>query len=150
MLMACLLIAFLAQRLVTKGLPPEMGLALTLGFSTVGLLTKQTQKITDAQKARGYDVKPKNLIRRVQVLTALLIPIFLATLERSQDISIAILSRGFDYNITKRTFRRQFIFRKMDYLFMVGILLIILSGLMLNHFQLGNMTEQFVFHLINY
>jgi energy-coupling factor transporter transmembrane protein EcfT len=148
-LMACLLVAFLAQRLVTKGLPPEMGLALTLGFSTVGLLTKQTQKITDAQKARGYDVKPKNLVRRVQVLTALLIPIFLATLERSQDISIAILSRGFDYNITKRTFRRQFIFRKMDYLFMVGILLIILSGLMLNHFQLGNMTEQLVFHLIN-
>jgi energy-coupling factor transporter transmembrane protein EcfT len=149
MLIACFLVAFLAQRLVTKGLPPEMGLALTLGFSTVGLLTKQTQKITDAQKARGYDVKPKNLVRRVQVLTALLIPIFLATLERSQDISIAILSRGFDYNISKRTFRRQFKFNKMDYLFMIGILIIILSGLMLNHFQLGNLTEQFVFYLMN-
>jgi energy-coupling factor transporter transmembrane protein EcfT len=83
------------------------------------------------------------------VLTALLIPIFLATLERSQDISIAILSRGFDYNISKRTFRRQFKFNKMDYLFMIGILIIILSGLMLNHFQLGNLTEQFVFYLMN-
>ena len=103
MLAGCLVLAFVLQRITSRGLPPEMGLALTLGFSTVGLLTKQTQKITDAQKARGYDVKPKNLIRRVQVLTALLIPIFLATLERSQDISIAILSRGFDYNISKRT-----------------------------------------------
>lgn len=148
MLVACLVMAAVAQRITSRGLPPEMGVALTLGFSTVGLLTKQTQKITDAQKARGYDVKPKNLIRRVQVLTALLIPIFLATLERSQDISIAILSRGFDYNISKRTFRREFKFQKQDFLFMAGILSIIIVGMMLNHFNLGNLTEQYIFSLL--
>lgn len=148
MLVACLVLAVVAQQVTSRGLPPEMGLALTLGFSTVGLLTKQTQKITDAQKARGYDVKPKNLVRRVQVLTALLIPIFLATLERSQDISIAILSRGFDYNISKRTFRREFKFEKDDYLFMTGILTIIIVGMMLNHFNLGNLTEQFIFNFL--
>jgi len=148
MLVACLVVAVVAQRVTLRGLPPEMGVALTLGFSTVGLLTKQTQKITDAQKARGYDVKPKNLIRRVQVLTALLIPIFLATLERSQDISIAILSRGFDYNIGKRTFRREFKFEKDDYVFMGAILIIIIAGMLLNHFNLGNLTEQFIFNLM--
>lgn len=148
MLVACLVLAVVAQQVTSHGLPPEMGLALSLGFSTVGLLTKQTQKITDAQKARGYDVKPKNLVRRVQVLTALLIPIFLATLERSQDISIAILSRGFDYNISKRTFRREFKFEKDDYLFMTGILTIIIAGMLLNHFNLGNLTEQFIFNLL--
>ena len=148
MLVACLVVAVVAQRVTLRGLPPEMGVALTLGFSTVGLLTKQTQKITDAQKARGYDVKPKNLIRRVQVLTALLIPIFLATLERSQDISIAILSRGFDYNIGKRTFRREFKFEKDDYVFMGAILIIIITGMLLNHFNLGNLTKQFIFNLM--
>lgn len=148
MLVSCLVLAIVAQRVTSRGLPPEMGLALTLGFSTVGLLTKQTQKITDAQKARGYDVKPRNLIRRVQVLTALLIPIFLATLERSQDISIAILSRGFDYNISKRTFRREFKFQKFDYVFMASVLTIILAGMLLNHFQMGNLTEQFIFNLL--
>jgi len=148
MLVACLVLAMVAQQVTSRGLPPEMGLALSLGFSTVGLLTKQTQKITDAQKARGYDVKPKNLVRRVQVLTALLIPIFLATLERSQDISIAILSRGFDFNISKRTFRREFKFEKDDYLFMTGILTIIIVGMLLNHFNLGNLTEQFIFNLL--
>jgi energy-coupling factor transporter transmembrane protein EcfT len=144
----CLLAAFLIQRFAMRGLPPEMGLALTLGFSTVGLLTKQTQKITDAQKARGYDVKPKNIIRRMQVLTALLIPIFLATLERSQDISIAILSRGFDYNISRRTFRREFRFKQRDYIFMVAIIGIILLGLLLNHYGIGNFTEQIILGLL--
>jgi energy-coupling factor transporter transmembrane protein EcfT len=145
---ACLLGAYLAQAVLTRGLPPEMGLALTLGFSTVGILTTQTQKITDAQKARGYDVKPKNLVRRVQVLTALLIPIFMATMERSQDISIAILSRGFDYNIKARTFCREFAFQKQDYIFMAVIVAVILGGMLLNHFGIGNMTEQAVFGLI--
>jgi len=146
---ACILVSFLVSRLLGRGLPPEMGLALTLGFSTVGLLTKQTQKITDAQKARGYDVKPKNLVRRVQVLTAMLIPIFLATLERSQDISIAILSRGFDYNVTKRTFRREFKFKRMDYIFMAVLIGVILTGMLLNHFHIGNFTEQFILGLVH-
>lgn len=148
-----ILIAFIASFLVLKisenGLPPEMGVALTLGFATVGILSKQTQKITDAQKARGYDVQPKNLIKRVQVLTALLLPIFVATLERSQDISIAILSRGFDYNISKRTYRRQLIFKKQDYLVM-GIIAALLSlSVLLNYINYGNFTELFIKSFLN-
>lgn len=142
------LVAFAIQRVMSRGLPSEMGVALMLGFSTVGILSKQTQKITDAQKARGYDVKPKNLIRRIQVLTALLIPIFMTTMERSQDISIAILSRGFDYNITKRTFRREFAYQKNDFIFMTIMFLVILTGMTLNNLGMGNFTEQAIFRLI--
>ncbi len=136
--------AFILQRILSKGLPPEMGVALTLGFATVGILSQQTQKITDAQKARGYDVQPKNIIQRVRVLTALLIPIFLATLERSQNISIAILARGFDYNIDARTYRRQLIFTLEDYLFFLFMIALLLSGMALNYFGIGNITEQLI------
>jgi energy-coupling factor transporter transmembrane protein EcfT len=145
----CLLLGFLVVRIASHGLPPEMGVALTLGFATVGILTKQTQKITDAQKARGYDVQPKNLFKRVQVLTALLLPIFVATMERSQDIAIAILSRGFDYNISKRTYRRQLIFRRIDYLVMAVIVILILAGLFLNSLGMGSPTEQLLLHLLS-
>ena len=142
--LVALLIAFIIQRLAARGLPPEMGVALTLGFATVGILSQQTQKITDAQKARGYDVQPKNVIRRVQVLTALLIPIFLATLERSQDISIAILARGFDYDIGARTYRRQLIFTKEDYIFLLIMIALLIGGMVLNYLGIGNLTEQWV------
>jgi|GEM_PF-840939 len=148
MAIAALLIAVIIQKALTRGLPPEMGIALMLGFSTVGLLTKQTQKITDAQKARGYDVKPKNILKRVKNLTAMLIPVFLTTMERSQDISVSILSRGFDYNIKKRSFRRQFQFQKSDYLVLATLLIVIISGMLLNQFGAGNFTEQFIFSLI--
>jgi len=144
----CLLLGYLLERMTHQGLPPEMGVALTLGFATVGILSKQTEKITDAQKARGYDVKPKNLISRVQVLTALLLPIFLATLERSQDISIAILSRGFDYNISGRTYRRQLIFHRIDYIIMGVIVALIIAALTLKYFGVSNPTEQLIMNLI--
>lgn len=144
----CLLAAFAVKKVLSHGLPPEMGVALTLGFATVGILSKQTQQITNAQKARGYDVQPKNLIRRVQVLTALLIPIFLATLERSQDISIAILSRGFDYNIGARTYRREFTFHKDDFIVLGVLFALILAGLTLQNLGWSSPTENFVLSLL--
>jgi len=146
---ACLILGFLVVKITSHGLPPEMGVALTLGFATVGILSKQTQKITDAQKARGYDVQPKNFVKRVQVLTALLLPIFVATLERSQDIAIAILSRGFDYNIGKRTYRRKLVFRRIDFTVMGIIIVLILGSLFLNYLQIGNPTEQMILNLLS-
>jgi energy-coupling factor transport system permease protein len=148
-LLAAVIGAYVIQRILGRGLPPEMGMALTLGFATVGLLSKQTEIITDAQKARGYDVKPKNLVRRLQVLSALLLPIFLATLERSQDISVAILSRGFDYNIQARTYRRQLQFHTQDYVVISILVFLLFGALYLNYLQLGNPTEQFVLNLLN-
>ncbi len=144
-----LILSYLVVRIASHGLPPEMGVALTLGFATVGILSKQTQKITDAQKARGYDVQPKNLVKRVQVLTALLLPIFVATMERSQDIAIAILSRGFDYNINKRTYRRQLIFQKIDYAVMAIMIIMIIAGISLNNLGVGNPTEQLILNLVS-
>src|SRR5688572_23090077 len=40
LLVAAVVAAYLIQRIVGRGLPPEMGMALTLGFATVGLLSK--------------------------------------------------------------------------------------------------------------
>jgi energy-coupling factor transporter transmembrane protein EcfT len=147
-LLACLVAGYLILRIAGHGLPPEMGMALTLGFATVGLLSQQTEIITDAQKARGYNVRPKNLIRRVQVLAALLLPIFLATLERSQDISVAILSRGFDYNISARTYRRQLKFQTQDFIVLGTLVVVLLGSLYLNYLQLGNPTEQLILGLL--
>jgi energy-coupling factor transporter transmembrane protein EcfT len=139
-----LVIAAVVHATVSRGMPAEMGMALSIGFATVGLVSQQTQKITDAQRARGYDVRPKGLVKRVQVLTALLLPIFLATLERSQDIAVAILARGFDYDIRNRTYRRQLRFETADHVVLAGLVGLIIGGLLLNRAGYGDLTETFV------
>ena len=125
-------------------LPPEMGMALTLGFATVGLLSKQTEIITDAQKARGYDVKPKNLIRRMQVLCR-----FIAS-----DLSLPLLSVLRIYLLPfyravltiisdARTYRRQLKFQAWDYIVLAILVLLLFGSLYLNYLEIGNPTEQF-------
>jgi energy-coupling factor transporter transmembrane protein EcfT len=143
-LAASVVLAAALTVLVGHGLPAEMGMALSIGFATVGLVSQQTQKITDAQRARGYDVRPRSLVKRVQVLTALLLPIFLATLERSQDIAVAILARGFDYDIRNRTYRRQLQFRRADHVVLTGIVALIVGGLLVNRLGYGDLTESVV------
>jgi energy-coupling factor transporter transmembrane protein EcfT len=137
-----LLLAAAVYRLLAQGLPAEMGLALSIGFATVGILTQQTQKILDAQKARGYEIEYRNPARRLRALAISLLPIFWATIERSQHIALAILARAFDYDIRSRTYRRALVFRRDDYLVLTLIIAALLGGLALSYYGAGNITER--------
>jgi energy-coupling factor transporter transmembrane protein EcfT len=136
--------AALADYGLARGLPPEMGLALSIGFATVGILTQQTQKILDAQKARGYEIEYRNPLKRFRALAISLLPIFWATLERAQHIAIAILARAFDYNIQARTYRRALAFRRDDYAVLALIAAALLGGMAVSYYRFGNVTEQFI------
>lgn len=131
-----------------RGLPPEMGMALSIGFATVGLVSQQTQKITDAQRARGYDTRPKGIRARIRVVTALLLPIFLATLQRSQDIAVAILTRAFDADLDRRTYRRQLRFARADRLVIAGLAALLLLGVVLERLGLATPTEDLARRLV--
>jgi energy-coupling factor transport system permease protein len=133
--------------LLSRGLPTELGMALSIGFATVGILSEQARKITDAQKARGYELEYKNPGRRLRALTASFIPIFFATIERAQAISIAILARAFDFDIRNRTYRRVLTFQRQDYLVFGLLFGLLFLGLIVNYLGLGNPTERLV-HLL--
>jgi energy-coupling factor transporter transmembrane protein EcfT len=127
--------------LLSRGLPPEIGITISLGFSTVGILTEQTQKIMDAQKARGYEMEHENAFLRMKAFASSLIPIFFATIERAENIAIAILARAFDFDIRNRTYRRVLSFQKNDYVMLTILLLLIFTGLGVNYLGLGKITE---------
>jgi energy-coupling factor transporter transmembrane protein EcfT len=140
-LVASLAVAAGSHWLLSKGLPPEIGITISLGFSTVGILTEQTQKIMDAQKARGYEMEQKNALLRMKAFASSLIPIFFATIERAENIAIAILARAFDFDIRNRTYRRALSFQKNDYVMLTVLLLLLFAGLGVNYLGWGRITE---------
>lgn len=144
-----LLLGAVTYYLGSRGIPAEIAMGLSIGFATLGLLTQQTQKITDAQAARGYDTQPKNIIARIRVIVTLVLPIFFATIQRAQDIAVAIQARAFDYNIRARTYRRALVFHRADYLFMTSIVSLLMGGLVLSYFGANNATEQLVKSIFN-
>ncbi|MBC7262094.1 MAG: energy-coupling factor transporter transmembrane protein EcfT [Chloroflexi bacterium] len=133
--------------LLSKGLPPEIGLTISLGFSTVGILIEQSRKITDAQKARGLEMEHENVFLRIKALASSLIPIFFATIERAENIAIAILTRAFDFNIRNRTYHRRLSFQKNDYMVLAILLFLLFGGLALNYLGLERITESVVLAL---
>jgi energy-coupling factor transporter transmembrane protein EcfT len=142
--LAALVIGAVTYNLASRGIPPEIAMGLSIGFATLGLLTQQAKQITDAQQARGYDVRPKNIAARLRVIVALILPIFFATIQRAQNIAVAIQARAFDYNVKLRTYRRALIFKRMDYLSMGIMVSLLLGGLTLSYFGLNEPTEQLV------
>ena len=140
-MVASLALAAGSYWLLSRGLPPEIGITISLGFSTVGILTQQTQKIMDAQKARGYEMEQENALLRMKAFASSLIPIFFATIERAENIAIAILARAFDFDIRNRTYRRVLSFQRNDYVMLTILLLLIFAGLGVNYLGLGKITE---------
>jgi energy-coupling factor transporter transmembrane protein EcfT len=140
-LVASLGVAVGSYWLLSRGLPPEIGITISLGFSTVGILTEQTQKIIDAQKARGYEMEHKNALLRIRAFASSLIPIFFATIERAENIAIAILARAFDLNIRNRTYRRSLSFQRNDYVMLAILLCLLFAGLGVNSLGWGRITE---------
>ena len=138
---ASLGVAVGAYWLLSRGLPTEIGITISLGFSTVGILTEQTQKIMDAQKARGYEMEQKNALLRMKAFASSLIPIFFATIDRAENIAIAILARAFDLDIRNRTYHRALTFQKNDYVMLTILLCLLFAGLGVNYMGWGKITE---------
>jgi len=147
-LAASVAVAWLSHALISRGLPPEIGITISLGFSTVGILTEQTQKIMDAQKARGYEMEHESIFLRLAAFASSLIPIFFATIERAENIAIAILARAFDLDIRNRTYRRALTFQKNDYIVLAVLLVLIFAGLGINYLGLGRLTETLIHPII--
>ena len=73
----------------------DMALVAMIAFRFIPLLTEEANTIMDAQTARGVDFEKGNVIRRIQNMMALLVPLFFSVVRRSSDLAMAMESRGY-------------------------------------------------------
>ncbi len=71
----------------------EIAMMMSLALRFVPTLLEETDKIMQAQKARGADLESGNLFRRVQALVPILIPLFVSAFRRAYDIATAMECR---------------------------------------------------------
>ena len=56
-------------------------------------LIEETDKIMSAQRARGADFETGNLIQRAKALLPILVPLFVSSFRRADELAIAMESR---------------------------------------------------------
>lgn len=63
----------------------SMAMTITLRF--IPTLIEETEKIMNAQKARGADVESGNLLKRAKALIPILIPLFISSIHHAYDLA---------------------------------------------------------------
>ena len=99
-----------------------MMVSLTLRY--IPTLLIETDKIMKAQASRGVDFKEASIKDKVTQVISLLIPVFVISFKRAEDLANAMEVRGYVIG-QKRTKIDVLKIKITDYMSMVGILLIV-------------------------
>lgn len=106
----------------------ELALMMSISLRFIPTLMDETDKIMKAQKARGVDFSSGPLKERLKAIVALLIPLFISSFKRAEDLATAMEARGYRGG-EGRTKYRLLQWKLVDSL---GILLIfILTGILI-------------------
>lgn len=80
------------------------------------LLAQTAERIAKAQASRGADWQPAgwNLIQRARQIAPLIVPLFVVSLRRAENMALAMDARGYG-SVSRRTSMTQLHFRAVDF-----------------------------------
>ena len=105
----------------------EVAMTISIALRFIPTLLEDTLRVMRAQASRGVDIEHGNIFRRVGALTSLIIPLFVSSLARSQELGDAMECRCYDPR-EKRTRYRLLHFGVADFV-IIFISIAILSGI---------------------
>ena len=112
----------------------EIAMTLSIALRFIPTLLDETERIMKAQASRGVDFNHGGLFKRFGAVIALIIPLFVSALERSEELANAMIVRGYDprakrtrYRLLKFTWRDAIAFILIAGLFAGIIVLFVLD-----------------------
>ena len=98
----------------------ELAMMMTIALRFIPTLLEETEKIMNAQKARGADMENGGIIKRAKALIPILIPLFISSFRRAFELATAMDCRCYTggkgrtrLNVLKYRFRDVFAFLLM-------------------------------------
>ena len=66
---------------------------MTIALRFIPTLLEETDKIIDAQKARGANMEIGNILNRIKAFVPVLVPLFVSSFRRAYDLALAMECR---------------------------------------------------------
>lgn len=107
----------------------EIAMTISIALRFIPTLLDETGRIMRAQESRGVDFKGGKLAEKLRAIVALIVPLFVSALQRSDELANAMIARGYDPR-AKRTRYRTLAFSWRDLILLLGSL-ILLTGVIL-------------------
>ncbi|MBP2024686.1 energy-coupling factor transporter transmembrane component T family protein [Peptoniphilus stercorisuis] len=93
----------------------EIAMMMTIALRFIPTLIEETDKIMKAQMARGADFESGNILNRAKNLVPLLVPLFINSFRRADDLATAMEARCYRGGEGRTKFR-ELKLKKADYL----------------------------------
>ena len=103
----------------------EIAMMMTIALRFIPTLIEETDKIIKAQKSRGVDFESGNIFRRLKNFVPILVPLFLSSFRRADDLAMAMEARCYRGG-KGRTHMKILKFGREDYF--AGIFVILFSA----------------------
>ena len=71
----------------------ELAMMMTIALRFIPTLIEETDKIMNAQKARGADMETGGIIQKAKALIPILIPLFVASFRHAEELALAMECR---------------------------------------------------------
>jgi energy-coupling factor transport system permease protein len=83
----------------------ELALMMSISLRFIPTLLQETEKIMKAQMARGVDFSGGSITNRVKAIIPLLVPLFMQSFRRAEDLATAMEARGYRGGIGRTRLR---------------------------------------------
>lgn len=104
---------------------------MSLALRFVPTLLEETDKIMQAQKARGADLEGGNVIARIKALIPILVPLFVSSFRRAYDLATAMECRCY-HGGEGRTRMKSIHMAKRDVIGLITVGLVICGVVLCN------------------
>lgn len=111
----------------------ELSMMMTIALRFIPTLIEETDKIMNAQKARGADFESGSVMKRLKSLVPVLVPLFISAFRRAGDLALAMECRCYRGG-EGRTRLRQLKLAPRDFLSLFSLALLLGCIITLNIF----------------
>ena len=114
----------------------EFSMMMTIALRFIPTLLEETEKIMNAQKARGADFASGSLAKRAKALVPILIPLFISAFRRAEELAVAMECRCYTggegrtrMNVLHSSYR--------DFVAMIVLAIVFAGVILINKFAPG-------------
>ena len=110
----------------------ELAMMMTIAIRFIPTLIEETDKIIKAQKSRGADFETGNLLQRLKNFVPILVPLFLSSFRRADDLAMAMEARCYRGG-EGRTHMKKLFFTRADFFAVIAVILICVATWFLSY-----------------
>ena len=102
----------------------ELTMMMCIALRFIPTLIEETDKIINAQKARGADFETGSIFARAKALIPVLVPLFISSFRRADELAVAMECRCY-HGGEGRTRLKELSYRPVDYVVLAGGLIFV-------------------------